>query len=195
MANRFELDNAPKEEPSEILIGEFVQWVRSDLTADYSPTLYRLVYSAISADGTAKITLTSSEDANGNHLFEASSATTGAWAKGEYYWQVEIERISDSARVLDRRGNVQVLPDLATTGTNPRSHAEVMLSKIESILENRADKDVTSYSIGGRSITKMSVAELMDWRNMYRKEVRAERNKRAIANGKSSSTTIKARFL
>lgn len=194
MANKFSQDDAPSVEPAQITVGAFVQWKRSNLTDDYPPDEYRLVYSAISASGN-QFAVTSSEGSDGNHLFEISSGTSGGFTPGEYYWQIEIERISDGERVLDRRGNVQVLPDFASAGVNPRAHAEVMLDKIESILEGRADKDVASYSIGNRSITKMSIAELLEWRARYRQEVRAIRNQRAIEAGKAPRSTIKAKFV
>jgi hypothetical protein len=70
-----------------------------------------------------------------------------------------------------------------------------MVDKIEALLSGRADKDVNSYSIQGRSISKMGISELLQWRDYYRKEVVKEQRDLAIAQGKPTKTTMKVRFL
>jgi hypothetical protein len=69
-----------------------------------------------------------------------------------------------------------------------------MVAKIESILEGKADADVTSYSIAGRSITKMTFEELQAARDYYKAEVTKHKNKELAARGKATSSTIKVRF-
>ena len=69
-----------------------------------------------------------------------------------------------------------------------------MLDKIETILEGKADSDVSNYSIAGRSLTKMTFDELMVARDRYRQEVLAYRRKLSIESGKASGTTVKVRF-
>ena len=69
-----------------------------------------------------------------------------------------------------------------------------MIDKIESLLEGKADKDVSSYSIAGRSLNKMSVQELLDWRTYYKAEYNREIAKMRNANGDGSGNTIKISF-
>ncbi len=69
-----------------------------------------------------------------------------------------------------------------------------MLDKIEGLLIGRADKDVSSYSIQGRSFAKMSIVDLLQWRDYYSKEVTKERRDNAIALGRPTKTTVKVRF-
>lgn len=195
MVNKFSEANAGKREPIEIRKGTLVQWTRADFTGDYDPSLYRLQLRARSSDGKSEIELTSSEGTDGDHLFSASSSVTGSWFPGEYYFQVEVERISDGERVDAYSGRFIVLPDLDLSGDDPRSHAELMLDKIESILEGRADKDVSSYSINGRSLTKLTIEELMDWRGRYRAEVQALRAKESRKQGRIGKHNIQARFV
>jgi hypothetical protein len=40
----------------------------------------------------------------------------------------------------------------------------------------------------------MSVADLLEWRNYYRREVNKEKRDSDIRNGRQSSTTVKVRF-
>lgn len=195
MANLFDSDNALTSEPTEIAVGSLVQWKRADLAQDYPPASYNLIYKARLRGGLNPEMSVTATNSGGVFLVTLSSAVTGATVPGDYYWQAEIERISDNARVLVAKGQWKVTPDLDQTGADPRSHAEIMVDKIESLLEGRADKDVTSYSISGRSISKMSVSELLQWRDYYRKEVLKERQKNDIAAGRKGGSTVKVRFL
>jgi hypothetical protein len=40
MANLFDVANAPTIEPEELVIGDFVQWKRTDLFGDYPDSAY-----------------------------------------------------------------------------------------------------------------------------------------------------------
>lgn len=195
MENLFDSSNAPTTEPSNVYCGSFTQWKRADLSEVYSPTLYDLTYTARLAGGMSREINVTATDDDGVFLVTLSNTLTAAQIAGTYYWQAEIVRKSDDAKVLVGTGQWTFLPDLNQTGADPRSHAQIMLDKIQSLLEGRADKDVTSYSIQGRSISKMSIADLLQWRDYYRKEVVRERRDNAIALGKPSKTTMKVRFL
>ena len=46
MANLFDAANAPEGEPLEIVVGDFIQWKRSDLVADYPVDEYSAEYVA-----------------------------------------------------------------------------------------------------------------------------------------------------
>jgi hypothetical protein len=195
MANLFDVDNAPTSEPSEVTVGSYIQWKRADLAEDYPVADYSLIYILRLRGGTAtEITITANE-VNGEYVVQVPSTTSAGWTAGNYHWQAEIQRTSDSSRVLVGRGDIRIMPDLDDNGTDPRSHAEIMLDKIESLLSGRADKDVSSYSINGRSLAKMNISDLLAWRDYYRKEVAKERREANIANGKPVKTTVKVRFL
>lgn len=195
MANLFDSANAATSEPASIYCGSLVQWKRADLAADYPPASYDLIYKARLRGGLNPEISVTATNSNGEFLVTLTNAVTAAAVPGNYYWQAEIERKSDNARILVATGQWSVLPDLDQTGADPRSHAEIMLDKIQSLLEGRADKDVTSYSINGRSIAKMSVTDLLSWRDYYRKEANLEKRKADAAAGKPSTATVKVRFL
>jgi hypothetical protein len=61
-------------------------------------------------------------------------------------------------------------------------------------LQGKADADVSSYSIAGRSLTKLSFQELLDARDHYRREVVRHNNKELVKRGKKSGSTIQVRF-
>ena len=84
--------------------------------------------------------------------------------------------------------------DLDVNQSDPRTHAEIMVDKIESILQGRADSDVANYSIKDRSLTKLSISELLQWRDYYRLEFRKEKTAQLIAKGETTGVTVKVRF-
>ncbi len=191
MANAFDSTEAPQGEPLEIVAGNFIQWKREDLTSDYPSASYTLKYSArLQGTGTTEIEITGGTD----HLVQVSSSVTANYTPGTYSWQGYITRDSDDERILVSSGTWEVLANSDTSTADPRSHAEIMLNKIESLLEGKADSDVSSYSIAGRSLTKLTPEELITWRNFYKAEVLRERQKEDIKLGRKSPTTVKVRF-
>jgi hypothetical protein len=195
MANLFDESNAPEGEPIKIVVGDFIQWKKSDLAQSYPPATHSAEYVArITAGGSSEIKLPAIERST-YYLFQVSSATSAGFVAGFYHWQLEITETASGNRIVVERGEFEAIVDLDENNTDPRTHAEVMLAKIESLLEGRADKDVASYSIQGRSISKMTISDLLQWRDYYRKEVNRERRENAIALGKPTKTTMKVRFL
>lgn len=195
MANLFDENEAPEGEPLKVVVGDFLQWKKTSLAETYPPALYSANYVArVAAGNSSEIQLPATER-TGYYLFTVTSATSTNFQPGFYHWQLEITQTSSGNRIVVERGEFEAIQDLDVNGADPRTHAEIMLGKIQSLLEGRADKDVSSYSIQGRSIAKMSVVDLLQWRDYYRKEVAKERRDNAIALGKPTKTTMKVRFL
>ena len=195
MANLFDESNAPEGEPLKVVVGDFIQWKKTALAESYPPAQFSAEYVArVTAGGSGEIKLAAIERTN-YYLFQVTSATSETFAPGFYHWQLEVTETSSGNRLVVERGEFEAIADLDVNGADPRSHADIMLDKIEALLEGRADKDVSSYSIQGRSISKMSIADLLQWRDYYRKEQVRERRDNAIALGKPTKTTMKVRFL
>ena len=194
MANLFDVDHAREGEPLELVVGDFLQWKRSDLVADYPPAEYSAEYVArITGGGANEIKLPSTENVN-YYLFTVPSADSVDFEPGYYHWQLEITQTSSGNRVVVDQGDFNVLPDLDNNQADPRIHAEIMIAKIETILAGKADSDVSNYSIAGRSLTKLSFAELMDARDRYKRELVQHENKENAKRGRKTAATIKVRF-
>jgi hypothetical protein len=196
MANLFDAANAPEGEPLEIVVGDFIQWKRSDIAVDYPPSAYSAEYVArITGGGSNEIKIPATEPSGEDYyLFTADSDTSSAFDPGKYHWQLEVTQTSSGNRIVFDVGDFQALPDMDNNQADPRIHAEVMIDKIESILEGKADSDVSSYSIAGRSLTKMTFDELLAARDRYRAEVVKHENREKVKRGKASGSTIKVRF-
>lgn len=180
-------------EPAEIVVGDYLQWKRSDLVSDYPTNQYTLNYIGRIAQGGSEINITATGQTD-HYLIQVASTVTANYTPGDYHWQAEIVRNSDSARHVISRGHSIVIPDLDVNNADPRSHAEIMLSKIESLLSGKADSDVSNYSIQGRSLTKMSLAELMEAREAYDGLVKAEKAKLDAKYHRQTGASIMVRF-
>ena len=69
-----------------------------------------------------------------------------------------------------------------------------MFDAIKTVIEGRVPADVESYSIAGRSITKMSSAELLKWYHFYKDQVKQEEAAERIASGENLGGKILTRF-
>jgi len=194
MANLFDATNAPEGEPTEVVVGDFLQWKRSDLVADYPTDEYTATYVArITGGGSDEIQL----EMTGHdtyYLATVQSSTSENFSVGEYHWQLEIVQDSSGNRIVVDLGDFKAIADLDTNQADPRTHAQITLDKIESLIEGKADNDAQEYSIAGRQLKKYSFNELLDLREYYRREVAKEKADRDIKQGRKSAATIKVRF-
>lgn len=187
MADPFDTANVPTTEPESLVAGSYVAWNRK---LDLSNTLYSVAYRLIPTSGGTPLTLTGTTVDGGKvWSFHALSAVTAAWREGEYRWDILITRLADSEVALTETGTMRVF---AST-QDRRTHAEIMLVKIESLLTGRAGSDVDNYTIKNRSISKMSVKELLEWREYYRSEV-ARTGGSATNAGRAKNNTIRVRW-
>lgn len=194
MANLFDAANAPEGEPTQIVVGDFIQWKKAQIAQDYPTATHSAEYVArITGGGSSEIKMSATET-DGYYLFTVDSVTSADFAVGRYHWQLEITETSSGNRLVIERGEFEAIPDLDVNQSDPRTHADIMLAKIETILEGKADSDVGSYSIAGRSLTKMSFDELMVARDRYKREVLQHQREELIKRGKASANTVKVRF-
>ncbi len=194
MANLFDADQAREGEPTEIVVGDFIQWKRSDLVDDYPLSEYSVEYVArITGGGSNEIKVTATET-DGTYLITVDSATSADFDAGYYHWQLEVTKTSTGDRVVVDRGAFTAVVDLDDNQADPRLFEEKMLAKIETILLGKADADVSSYSIAGRSLTKYSYQELQDLHDQYEAKVNRYKQLERIKLGKSTHHTVKVRF-
>ena len=194
MANLFDADQAREGEPTEIVVGDFIQWKRSDLVDDYPLSEYSVEYVArITGGGSSEIKVAATET-GGTYLITVDSATSAEFIAGYYNWQLEVTKTSTGDRIVVDRGAFTAVVDLDDNQADPRLFEEKMLAKIETILLGKADADVSSYSIAGRSLTKYSYQELQDLHDQYEAKVNRHKQLERIKLGKTTHHTVKVRF-
>ena len=191
MANLF--TSIPEKEPVTFYKGETVVWTRKDLT-DYPVGSYAMSWSArLESNGGTSFSATVTE-VDDYYKFTLDNSATGGYTTGDYFWVLKVTQSSDSEELIIDSGKITVKDNYFGSTGDTRSHAKIMLDKIESILEGRADADVSSYSIQGRSLSKISINELLQWRDYYKAEYQKEIAKFRRDNKEGSGRVIKVQF-
>lgn len=181
----------PEVEPLSITCGETVKW-NKDLTSVYSAASgWALTYYFIGKTAWNKAATISGT----KFAITLSAAETNQLEPDENYRLVgRVSKAGEVFTIYD--GTLEVLKNPVNygSGDETRSHARICLDKIKAVLENRASRDDLSYSIQGRSLSKMSFKELIDFRNYYEAEVRAENEALALQRGESPRKNVLIRF-
>jgi len=185
----------PESEPLKFHAGETVKWKRTDLS-DFPASTYTLYYTLVK-DGTRIIFNSSQDGSTENHAVTLAHGTTAAYTVGVYNWSVEA-RSSSEVYIVDK-GVMEILTDYAeqSSGADERSVAKKMVDAYESLFANQITNktiEQLSYSIAGRSISKLSAEQIrmeyLRWKRIYESELDNER----INNGLGTRKRILTRF-
>lgn len=109
--------------------------------------------------------------------FKLPSSITSTFGVGAYTHSIIATDGTDSYTI--EAGQFNVVPRAADlTDTDTRSHNVKMINAIDATLENRATKDQQSYSIAGRSLSRIPIVELLQLKDYYLEKVIIERGPR-----------------
>lgn len=182
--------DTPTKEPGEVVAGDTWKWKRADL-ADYpAGDGWTLTYYA--SNGDDKITASAVADGDA-HVVTFSAANTANLAAGRYRLEGYVSKDAERYRVF--AGSLKVEPDLTASGNiDARSHAEKVLDAIEAVIEVRATKDQSSYTIEGRTLSRTPIEDLIRLRDRYRNEVAREQARDRIRSGRSGGRQTLVRF-
>lgn len=163
--------------PTSVSAGDIWTW-RADIYADnYPSSSYGLAYHIKPRSGASPIVATATADVDG-WLVAVPGTTTAPAVAGEYTWSLVVTRTSDSATMTICHGSLVVTAS-ATGNADTRTTAERHLAAINAVLDGRITKDVESYSIEGRALTRVPLSELYKLRAKYMAEVQAETRARS----------------
>ena len=196
MANLFDASNYPSQEPETLVVGDRWVWQRPDLVTDYPTDQYALTYEFhcdTGGGGNHQFTVTASETSTA-YVVEVSSTVTENYTAHSYKWYAFITRTSDSQRVAIDNGITTLVVNYADSNADVRTHAKKVLDSIQAVIENRATVDQSSFTIAGRSLSRMTIEELFMVRDRYRAEYNEEVKKARIRNKKPSGNLIGVRF-
>ena len=194
MADLFDSTNYPTTEPEVLVVGDRWVWKRTDLGSYYAPSSYALSYRArLLGAGSTNFSFTASESGT-DYIVEVASSTTQNYTPGTYAWGMYITRSSDSERIQLDSGKFEVKVNLVESSADPRTHASIMVDKLETTLQSLAEKLTTAYSISDRSNTLRSMDEVESQLNIYRarkdREIMTDRAK----SGRRTGQNILVRF-
>lgn len=184
------MTDIPTNEPFELVAGDTWEWTR-DLD-DYPAGTWTLTYylHLLGATGTP-ISITANADGT-THSVSVAKGTTAGYADGQYQWHGLVDDGTTRKKVDE--GTLTVLPDLTGTHVDTRSHNRKMLSAIEALLENRATKDQMAYTVGGRQLSRISIPDLLQWRDYYKARVNQEERRERSKNGLGHRGKILTKF-
>lgn len=199
LINPFDREKYATQQPDCIVLGRHIGWKLSD---QFDGTLYTLkyVFHKIGLATTVEVTGSRILLADGTKywVFELPSSVSSVAPWTTIYttsdnsrWDLILTEISTSNEAVISTGFVNVFP----TTADRRTHAEIMIKKINSIIEGRADNDVGSYTIGSRSISKMTIMELLKWRDYYTTELRYGNTSVSGDSTGPKKNSVRARFV
>lgn len=181
--------------PSKIIKGDSVEWTdfpgRDNLGNVVSPPDWTLTYSI---RGQTVLNLTAVADGV-NWKTTLSAVQSAALGVGVYFWQSHATRGSD--RVTIGQGSFEVLPNLATEAANfdGRSQARKDLDAVQAAIRSMiAGGAVQEYTIGTRSIKKMTLSDLMKLESDLKFECKKEEQAELIRNGLGNPHKLFVRF-
>ena len=127
----------------------------------------------------AKYTCENVVEKDDSFYIEESADVTKNWSVGKFKFQIlNDEGVEDS-------GDIEILPNFALMdeGESVRSHWEVVLDAVEATLAGKATAAQASISVGDKSISYMSVSELMSLREFAKEKIAEENGKFVAGNG------------
>lgn len=184
----------PNVEPLKIVAGDRLQWKRTDLS-DFPADEWTLTYYFKSnvANGSFEIVATADGD---DFSVDVSPTVSSEYIPATYYWSAYVSKSGD--RKLASQGRVEVLinPTDQTVPVDGRSHARRTLEAINAVIEKRATTDQQRYVFQavGRSVDRMPIKDLLEFRDYYAGLVADEDRQSAIDRGESNGRNVFVRF-
>lgn len=178
----------PTIEPTTANAGDTWRWTRT--LVDYPASAgWALSYTLINAS--AKITINASASGD-DHAVTVSAATSAGYAAGSYDWRARVSRAGEVYTVGE--GRITVRNAFGGSTFDARSHARKTLEAIEAVIEGRASSATLEYTIAGRTMKHIPMADLLALRDKYRAEVLREDAAAAVAAGLPDRRRVHVRF-
>jgi hypothetical protein len=139
---------------------------------------WTLHYRLLPISGTGDAITFASTDDSGAHRVTVAAATTATWAAGRYSWAAWVAGDEGSHTVATGTVTIAENPRTASVPLDLRSDARKALEAAEAALASWTPT-TKSYTIGGRSMTFNSSAEILPiisyWKLAVQREDRAAR--------------------
>jgi len=186
--------------PSEIRIGDTVIFDVPSFANSIGETIdsgsYTLTWYARTNTASEGATIVGVAEGDGWRIM-VPSATTAGFDAGNWTWQA-IATLG-SVQYTAGRGQFTVKATAQYTGTpgafDDRSRAEIDLSYVEAAIRTLAQGGmVQEYTIGGRSLKRYKMGELLQLRDELKNEVAMERKAERIRQGLGNPGLAKVRF-
>jgi len=180
----------PTEIPTNHMAGDTLEFKR--YYEDFDPATWTVNFFLL--DSSAQISFSGSDNGDYYHLFDVAASTTASWSPSIYKFRAVADDGTDRFQVEEGSIEVAVNFETETSGYDTRSHVKKTLDALEATILGRASKDQSSYSIAGRSLSRMSPDELLRWHDKYSSLYKAELAQERIESGLASGYKILTRM-
>ena len=182
-------------EPDNVITGTSLKWTKT-LSNYPASDGWILKYYMVGPSGKIEITASTSGD---DFSVSVLPADTENYEPGIYQWVSFVEKLTAGVvteRYAIESGSLEVIQDPSTfaTGVDNRSHAQRVLQSINTLLEGKALSAEQSYSIAGRSISLMSIRDLLLWKDYYELAVKTELDAEKVLKGEPTGRKVLTRF-
>jgi hypothetical protein len=159
---------------------------------------YTLKWYARTNTASEGTTITGTAEGDGWRITIPASTTTDFDA-GLWTWQAVATEDTNNTQYTAGRGQFTVKSSAVYSGTpgafDDRSRAEIDLEKVDAAIRTLATGGmVQEYSIGGRSLRRYKMTELLELRSTLQNEVAMERRREKIRQGLGNPGLAKVRF-
>ena len=159
---------------------------------------YTLKWYARTNTASEGTTITGTAEGDGWRITIPASTTTDFDA-GLWTWQAVATEDTNNTQYTAGRGQFTVKASAVYSGTpgtfDDRSRAEIDLEKVDAAIRTLASGGmVQEYSIGGRSLRRYKMTELLELRSTLQNEVAMERRREKIRQGLGNPGLAKVRF-
>lgn len=183
--------------PSSIVSGLKTEWTKR--FRDYSPDLWSLSYHL---RGTQAADVTATDNGDGAFLIsfvaETSGDTPSPLTPGQFFFQAYVTNIIDpTIKVIVDQGRINVTANLSSETLetyNGRSDAELKVEAIDALMAGKATRDQMGYTIGQRTLTRIPIDQLLEFRKYYAGIVESERVKARVEKGLPAFENIHIKF-
>jgi hypothetical protein len=179
--------------PLQIRIGDTVKW-SEPAVGDYSAPTYTRTVSLRQATGSITIDVVGVANGSGWD-FTLTAAQSATLAAGDVYAQDYVTLGGERYTLAD--GTIKALGNLAAAAGafDGRLQSEKDLAAVQAAIRAKiAGGDVQEYSIGGRSLKKIPVADLIALENKLKADVASEKRAARVAAGLPSGRNLFVRF-
>lgn len=183
--------------PFQLVAGEMVTWdddaFRDNLGNSIDSGTWTLNYVF---KGATALSLTGTSNGSG-WLTSMTSVQSAALSPGIYYWQSYVT--NGSNRINLSQGQLEIKQDLSAAGAtvpyDGRTQSEKDLDSVQAAIRAMiTNSAVQEYTIGGRSVRKMSLSDLQALESRLKYRINRERKAERIANGLGNPSNVMVRF-
>ena len=182
----------PTSVPAELNSGDLIKWKIPESDDFAIADGWALSYALVKAG--KNIEIVTSDAGDNHHLVNISAADSAKWPAGDYKYYAYVTLGTDRHKVDE--GSITINPNYAALegGYDARSHWKIVLENVEAVIQGRATRDQSSYTINGRQLSRTPIADLIMLYNKAKSAVAGEERAERIANGLGNNGKIQLRF-